>query len=79
MAHAVAVAADRNDVAVVKEPVDERGRHDVVAEDLATVLEALVGGEDGGGGFIAAGHGWKEISKPAKVFTAGSRLLRMAA
>jgi hypothetical protein len=34
MAHPVAVAADREDVAVVQEPVDGGGRHDLVAEDL---------------------------------------------
>jgi hypothetical protein len=35
MAHPVAVAADRHDMAVVDEAVDESGGHDVVAEDLA--------------------------------------------
>ena len=38
LAHAVAVAADVDDVAVVKDSVDERRRHDVVAHDLAPVL-----------------------------------------
>ena len=33
LAHAVAVAADVDDVAVVKDSVDERRRHDVVAHD----------------------------------------------
>ena len=31
--HAIAIAADRYDVAVVDEPIDERRRHDVVAKD----------------------------------------------
>ena len=42
MAHPVAVAPDVNDVTVVQEPVDQRGSHDLVAEDLAPLLEALV-------------------------------------
>ena len=37
LAHAVAVAADVDDVAVVKDSVDERRRHDVVARALAPV------------------------------------------
>ena len=40
-AHPVAVAADVDDVAVVQEAVDERGRHDLVAEGGAPLLEAL--------------------------------------
>jgi hypothetical protein len=59
-AHAVAVAADVDDVAVVQEAVDQGGGHDVVAEDLAPLLEALVGGEDGGGVLVAAGHELEE-------------------
>ena len=47
--HAVAVAPDVDDVAVVEQPVDERGGHDLVAEEVPALLEALVGGEDGGG------------------------------
>jgi DNA gyrase inhibitor GyrI len=34
LAHAIAVAANRDDVAMVDEPIDERGRHHVVAEDV---------------------------------------------
>src|SRR5690606_6052195 len=47
VAHAVAVAADAHDVAVVEQAVDQRGRHDLVAKDLAPLLEALVAGEHG--------------------------------
>ena len=43
LAHPIAVAADVDDVAVVKEAVDEGGGHDVITEDLAPLLEALVG------------------------------------
>ena len=60
LAHAVAVAADVDEVAVVQEPVDERRGHDLVAEDLAPFLEALVGGEHGRGVFVAAGHELEE-------------------
>jgi hypothetical protein len=54
--HAIAVAADVDDVAVMQEAVDERGGHDVVAEDLAPLLEALVRGEDGGRALVSASH-----------------------
>jgi hypothetical protein len=39
-----------DDVAVVDEPVDQGTGHDVVAKDVAPLLEALVAGEDGGVG-----------------------------
>ena len=39
-APAVAVVADVDDVAAVQEPVEERGGHDLVAEDAAPLLEA---------------------------------------
>ena len=58
--HAVAVAANRDEVAVVDEPIDERRRHDVVAEDVAPLLEALVGREHGRGVLVAARHQLKE-------------------
>ena len=35
MTHAVAVAADVDDVTVVQQPVDECRGHDLVAQDLA--------------------------------------------
>ena len=40
-AQAVAVPADVHDLAVVEQPVDERDGHDLVAEDLAPLFEAL--------------------------------------
>lgn len=40
--HAIAVAADRDEIAVMHKAVDERGGHDLVAEDFAPVLETLV-------------------------------------
>ena len=53
LAHPVAVATDVDDLAVVQQPVDEGGGHDLVAEYAAPVLEALVGGEHGRGAFVA--------------------------
>ena len=44
--HAVAVAADRHDVAVVDEPIDEGRGHHVIAKDLAPLFKALVGRQD---------------------------------
>ena len=43
--HPVAVAPDVDDVAMVQEPVDERRRHDLVAEHVSPFLEALVRGQ----------------------------------
>ena len=40
--HAIAVAADRHQMAVMDEPIDERSRHDVIAEDVAPLFEAFV-------------------------------------
>jgi hypothetical protein len=45
VAHPVAVAANVDDVTVVHEPVNQGRRHDLVAEDLAPLLKALVRGE----------------------------------
>jgi len=60
VAHAVAVAPDVDDVAVVEETVDERAGHEVVAEDLAPLVERLVRSENGRGGLVAAGHELEE-------------------
>ena len=46
--HPIAIPADVDDVAVMQEPVDQRPGHDVITEDLALRLEALVAGEHGG-------------------------------
>ena len=43
--HPVAVAADVDDVAVVQQTVDERRRHDLVADHAAPLLEPLVRGQ----------------------------------
>ena len=52
-AHAIAVAADVDDVAPVEQAVEQRGGHDLVAEDAAPLLEALVRGQDGRGMSVA--------------------------
>lgn len=53
MTHAEAVAADVDDVTVVQQAIDERGGHDLVAQDLAPLLEPFVGCEDSGRSLIA--------------------------
>ncbi len=53
MTHAVAVAADVDDMAVMQQPVDERSGHDLVTQDLAPLLEAFVGGQHSGCTLIA--------------------------
>lgn len=52
-AHPVAVPADIDDVTVVHQAIDQRGRHDFVAEDRAPLLKPFVGGQHGRGVFIA--------------------------
>ena len=64
LAHAVAVASDVDDVAVVDQPVDQRAGHDVIAEDLTPLVEALVAGEDGRGALVAAAHELEEEHRP---------------
>ena len=43
LAHPIAVSPDVDDVAVVHQTIDQCGRHDVIAEDLAPLREAFVG------------------------------------
>src|SRR3954453_7091872 len=52
-AQAVAVAFEREDLAVVDEPVDHRGGGHVVAEDLTPGAERLVAGDDHRGALVA--------------------------
>jgi hypothetical protein len=56
----VAVAANRHEVAMVDEAIDERSGHHVITEDIAPFLEAFVGREYGGGVLGAARHQLKE-------------------
>ena len=42
LSHAVAVAADRHEMAVVDQAIDEGRGHDLIAEDVAPFFEALV-------------------------------------
>jgi hypothetical protein len=61
--HPEAVAADVDDVAVVEQPVDQGCSHDLIAEDLAPLLEALVAGQHGGGVLVAAAHELEEVHR----------------
>ena len=53
LTHPVAVAVDVDDMAVVQQAIDERSSHDLVAQDLAPLLEALVGRQHSGYALIA--------------------------
>src|SRR5690606_29499525 len=64
MAHAVGVAADVDDMAVVQESVDQGGSHDLVAEDLSPLLEALVRREHGRSALVAPGDHLEEEHRP---------------
>ena len=56
----VTVTANRDQVAVMDETIDERGGHDVIAEDVAPLFKALIGREHGGRALITARHELKE-------------------
>ncbi len=58
--HPVAVAADVDDVAAVEQTVQEGGGHDLVVQDLAPALEALVRGEHRRGVLVAPVHELEE-------------------
>ncbi len=53
LAHAVAAAADVDDMAVMQQAIDERSGHDLVAQDLSPLLEALVGRQHSGCALVA--------------------------
>jgi hypothetical protein len=55
-AQAVALAFERDHGGVVDEPVDEGGGDHRVAEDLAPLLEAAVGGDGDRAALVAARH-----------------------
>ena len=42
LSHSVAIAADGHQMTVMDETIDERGRHDVIAEDVTPFFKALV-------------------------------------
>src|SRR5262249_38069581 len=60
LAHPIAVAPDIHDVAVMDQPINERRRHYFIAEDLAPLLEALVGRQNRGGVLVAPRHELEE-------------------
>ena len=53
LAHPVAAAADVDDMAVMQQAIDERSSHDLVAQDLAPLLETFIGGQHSGCALIA--------------------------
>ena len=53
LAHAVAAAADVDDMAVVQQAIDERSGHDLVAQDLAPFLEPFIGRQHSRCAFVA--------------------------
>ena len=64
LAHAVTVAADIDNVAMVHQSIDQGTGHDVVAEHLAPLVEAFVACEDGRGVLVAATHELEEEHRP---------------
>src|SRR3990172_6595203 len=50
----IAIAPDVDDVTMMDQTIDQCGRHDVIAEDLAPVLKALVARQDRGRVLVAA-------------------------
>ena len=61
-AHSVAGPVDREDGAVVEEPVEDRGGDGGVVEDLAPGGDAAVGGEDDRAVFVAAADDLEEVA-----------------
>lgn len=53
LAQPIARSLDLNDDGVVKQPVEQRGCDDGIAEDLAPFGEAAIGGEDHSALFVA--------------------------
>ena len=60
MTQTVAVATDRDDVAVVQQAIYQRRRHDFISEDLAPLLEAFVAREHRRGRLVAPRHELEE-------------------
>jgi len=55
------------DLGVVDEPVDHRGGHDVVAEDLSPAAERHVRGGQDGALFVAAGDQLEEQVRGVRI------------
>ena len=58
--HAVAVAPDIDDVAVVDQAINQRRGHHLVAKDVAPLLKGFVTGEHGRRVFVASAHELEE-------------------
>ena len=59
-AKTVAVAADGDDVAVVKQPIEDRGSHDGVAEDRAPFADRAIRGHQHRPALVASRHELEE-------------------
>ena len=60
----VAVASNRYYMTVVQQAIDERCRHNLIAEDSAPFLKAFVRGQYRRGGFVAPSHELEEEHRP---------------
>ena len=58
--HAVPVAPDVDDMAVVDEAINQRRRHDFVSKDVASFLKGFVAGQHGRRVFVASAHELEE-------------------
>ncbi len=58
--HAVTVAQDVDDMAVVDQAINQRRRHDFVSEDVASFLKGFVAGQHGRRVFVASAHELEE-------------------
>jgi hypothetical protein len=57
----VAVALDREHVAVVQEPIEDGGDDGVVAEEFGPLTDGFVGGADGARALLAVGDDLEEV------------------
>src|SRR5665811_935674 len=70
---AVGVAVQGDDVGVVDEAVDGRGRDDVIAEGLSPAREREVRGRDHGPGLVSRGDELEETMRPRPRRRGGGR------
>ena len=78
---AEAVVSGFQYVAVVGEPVEQRGGHLCVAEDACPFTEAEVGGDDDAGALIKLLSRWKSSAPPEALngrYPNSSRMTRLA-
>lgn len=56
----IALAADRDDVSVLQQTVEDRGGDDGIAEDLPRLADGPIRGEQDAAAFVATAHGLEE-------------------